>query len=43
VTREALREFIAALDIPAADKSRLLAMTPADYVGAAPQLARRLS
>jgi adenylosuccinate lyase len=41
IDREALRAFIEALAIPEADKQRLLAMTPATYVGMAADLARR--
>ena len=40
IDREGLRAFIATLAIPAADKERLLAMTPASYLGAATALAR---
>ena len=40
VTREALHAFIATLAIPADDKARLFALTPATYVGAAARLAR---
>ena len=42
VTREALHGLIRALDIPAAEKDRLLALTPATYVGQAAALARRV-
>ncbi len=42
ITREGLHAFIRSLDIPDADKSRLLAMTPADYIGKAVELARRI-
>ena len=42
VTREALHALIRGLDIPAAEKDRLLALTPATYVGAAVALARRV-
>ncbi len=42
ITREALQEFIATLAIPAAERERLLAMTPASYVGKAAALARRI-
>jgi adenylosuccinate lyase len=42
VTAEALHQLIANLDIPAADKERLLAMTPASYIGKAAELARRV-
>ncbi|MFY7905907.1 MAG: adenylosuccinate lyase, partial [Burkholderiaceae bacterium] len=41
VTAEALHELIRGLDIPQADKDRLLAMTPASYVGKAAELALR--
>ncbi len=37
-----LHGLIAALDIPQADKDRLLAMTPGSYVGKAAELARRV-
>jgi adenylosuccinate lyase len=37
-----MQGFIAALDIPADDKARLLAMTPASYTGKAAELAARL-
>ena len=40
VTRELLLEFIATLEIPEAEKQRLLALTPQGYVGLAEQLAR---
>jgi adenylosuccinate lyase len=42
ITAAAMKRFITALDIPAADKKRLLAMTPASYTGAAAELARRI-
>ena len=42
VTAEALHGLIASLQIPQADKNRLLAMTPASYVGKAAELARRV-
>ncbi|MCB1905851.1 MAG: adenylosuccinate lyase [Rhodocyclaceae bacterium] len=42
VTREALRAFIQGLDIPQADRSRLLAMTPDSYLGMAAELAARI-
>jgi adenylosuccinate lyase len=42
MTQELMRGFIAQLAIPAADKERLLAMTPASYVGMAAELARRV-
>ena len=41
MTRESLRAFIAGLALPADAKSRLLALTPATYVGLAARLARR--
>jgi len=40
VTREALLEFIRTLDIPEAERSRLLALEPSSYIGLAPSLAR---
>ena len=42
IERDALRAFIAGLPIPEADRLRLLAMTPASYVGMAAELARRI-
>ncbi|MBS0390607.1 MAG: adenylosuccinate lyase [Proteobacteria bacterium] len=42
VTPEALHALILGLDIPPADKERLLAMTPASYTGKAAELARRV-
>ncbi len=42
MTRELMHGFIAKLDIPRVDKQRLLAMTPATYVGRAAELARRV-
>ncbi len=41
MTRELIRGFIAKLEIPQADKDRLLVMTPASYTGKAAELARR--
>ncbi len=41
VTAKALHELIRSLDIPKAEKDRLLAMTPASYIGKAAELARR--
>ncbi len=42
ITREALQAFIGSLDLPQDDKQRLLAMTPAGYVGKAVELAKRV-
>ncbi|MEY3991398.1 MAG: Adenylosuccinate lyase [Pseudomonadota bacterium] len=42
VTAADLHKLIASLEIPQADKDRLLAMTPATYVGKAAELARRV-
>ena len=42
VTREALHGLIRSLEIPPAEKARLLALTPATYVGQAAELARRV-
>jgi adenylosuccinate lyase len=41
ITAAAMRRFIGKLELPEADKRRLLAMTPASYIGHAAQLARR--
>ncbi|MDX1508179.1 MAG: lyase family protein, partial [Woeseiaceae bacterium] len=40
VTRELLSDFIAGLEIPDDERERLLALTPATYVGIASQLAK---
>jgi adenylosuccinate lyase len=42
ITGAALRRFVATLDLPAAEKKRLLALTPAGYTGKAAELARRV-
>ncbi|XHS79122.1 adenylosuccinate lyase [Burkholderiaceae bacterium UC74_6] len=42
ITAESIREFIGSLEIPAAEKTRLLAMTPGSYTGKAEELAKRL-
>ena len=42
VTAADLHQLIRSLEIPQADKDRLLAMTPASYVGKAAELARRV-
>jgi len=42
ITREALQSFVAGLAIPEADRARLLAMTPASYIGKAAELASRI-
>lgn len=41
LTADILAKFITELDLPEDDKARLLALTPADYVGLAAALARR--
>ncbi|OUM03769.1 adenylosuccinate lyase [Variovorax sp. JS1663] len=41
VTAEALHKLIRSLEIPEAEKERLLAMTPGSYTGKAAELARR--
>ena len=43
ITREAIRAFIDALEIPAEARERLAALTPAGYTGAAADLARRIT
>lgn len=40
IDRAALHAFVQSLDLPVADKRRLLDLTPAGYVGLAPRLAR---
>ena len=40
VNAEIMRDFVKALPLPAADKARLLKMTPASYVGLAEKLAK---
>ena len=42
ITREVLHQFIRGLDIPEAEKNKLLAMTPQNYTGKAGVLARRI-
>ena len=42
ITREAIQQFIGTLEIPEAEKTRLLAMTPGSYTGIGAQLAQRI-
>jgi adenylosuccinate lyase len=42
ITRNALHELINGLAIPEAEKQRLLALTPATYIGKAAELAKRI-
>ncbi len=42
MTRELMQGFIAGLEIPQAEKQRLLAMTPGSYTGMAAELAKRV-
>jgi adenylosuccinate lyase len=42
ITRESLHEFIRGLAIPQDAKDRLLAMTPASYIGKAAELAKKI-
>jgi adenylosuccinate lyase len=42
MTRELMLGFIAGLELPDAEKQRLLALTPANYTGKAAELARRV-
>jgi adenylosuccinate lyase len=42
ITREAIHAFIRTLEIPDAERQRLLALTPASYTGKAADLARRI-
>jgi adenylosuccinate lyase len=41
INQAGMREFIGTLALPAADKERLLQLTPGSYLGLAPELARR--
>ena len=40
ITRESLAAFLKTVDLPAAERDRLLALTPETYTGDAAQLAR---
>ena len=42
ITREAIQQFVQTLEIPEADKQRLLGMTPGNYIGKAIELAKRV-
>ena len=42
IEKEALRQFIARLPLPEADRQRLLDMTPASYIGKAAELAKKI-
>ena len=42
ITRDAVQAFIKSLAIPDAEKQRLLALTPATYIGKAAELAKRI-
>ncbi len=42
ITREAIAAFIETLEIPIAERERLLAMTPGSYIGQAVELAQRI-
>ncbi|OQY22220.1 MAG: adenylosuccinate lyase [Desulfobacteraceae bacterium 4572_35.2] len=39
ITQEIIRDFVEGLDLPADDKKRLTEMTPASYIGMAPEIA----
>jgi adenylosuccinate lyase len=41
IDERSMREFIASLSLPDREKTRLMALTPAAYLGLAPVLARR--
>src|SRR6202166_2338505 len=41
IDQAAMRDFIASLELPVAEKERLLGLTPESYLGLAPELARR--
>ncbi|MDP2826591.1 MAG: adenylosuccinate lyase [Sulfuritalea sp.] len=42
IEQDALRQFIAKLPLPQADRQRLLEMTPASYIGKAAELAKKI-
>ena len=42
ISRAGLQNFIKTLDIPAAEKERLMQMTPANYIGIASELASKI-
>ncbi|MET0918805.1 MAG: adenylosuccinate lyase [Burkholderiales bacterium] len=42
ISAKALRAFIKSLDLPEGERARLLALTPASYIGKAADLARRI-
>ncbi|ALT78616.1 adenylosuccinate lyase [Paucibacter sp. KCTC 42545] len=42
ITAESIREFITGLELPEAEKTRLLAMTPGSYTGKAAELAKKI-
>ena len=42
ISRVGLQDFIKTLDIPASEKERLMQMTPANYIGIASELARKI-
>ena len=42
ISKEALREFVTGLALPQEAKDQLLAMTPANYIGRAAELARKI-
>jgi adenylosuccinate lyase len=42
MTEETMRAFVEGLELEAADKQRLLEMTPASYIGIAPQLLKHI-
>ena len=42
ITQQTLASFIQSLAIPEAEKQRLLALSPAEYLGKATELARRI-
>ncbi|WP_077036208.1 adenylosuccinate lyase [Pelomonas sp. KK5] len=42
ITQEAIREFIGTLELPEAEKARLMDLTPGSYIGRAESLARKI-
>jgi adenylosuccinate lyase len=42
ITRESIQAFIHTLELPEAERQRLLALTPGGYTGKAEELAKRI-
>lgn len=42
INAESMREFVSTLELPSEDKARLLALSPATYIGMAAELAKQI-